>query len=168
MYLVQIHSISPISHLSLPPTPPPPPPSIIWRQSLPPPLPQSEACEKCLWLGLVACFTHKQCYPHLQWSKHLKGWKWQWYEQTLPLHSSLTSSIMIWYTVWYGSLICLLTVPVLRLLSSKAQGCKDFWKPSKPCHVGTHWIALAEFSQMSTHLPGFQWFFRFFALFCIG
>ena len=26
---------------------------------------------------------------------------------------------------------------------------------SKPCHVGIHWIALAEYSQMSTHMPGF-------------
>ena len=28
--------------------------------------------------------------------------------------------------------------------------------PLKPCHVGTHWIALVEYSQMSTHLLGFQ------------
>ena len=28
-------------------------------------------------------------------------------------------------------------------------------KPSKPCHDGIHWIALAEYSQMSTHLSGF-------------
>ena len=26
------------------------------------------------------------------------------------------------------------------------------------CHVGIHWIALAEHSQMSTHVPGFQSF----------
>ena len=57
---------------------------------------------------------------------------------------------------------------MLRLFSSKAQGRKDFRKPSKPCHVGIHWIALAEYSQMSTHVPGFQSFFRFFASFCIG
>ena len=34
----------------------------------------------------------------------------------------------------------------------------------KPCHLGFHWIALAEYSQMSTfstHMPGFQSFFRF-------
>ena len=30
-----------------------------------------------------------------------------------------------------------------------------------------HWIALVEYSQMSTHLPGFQWFLRFFASFGI-
>ena len=40
-----------------------------------------------------------------------------------------------------------------------------FKKSSKPCHVGIHWIALAEYSQMSTHVPGFQSFFRFFASF---
>ena len=54
-----------------------------------------------------------------------------------------------------------LTLPMLRLFLSKAQRCKYFWKPSKPCHFGTHWKALAEYSQMSTHLPGFQSFFSF-------
>ena len=34
-------------------------------------------------------------------------------------------------------------------------------KPSKPSHVGIHWIALTEYSQMSTHLQGFWSFFRF-------
>ena len=62
----------------------------------------------------------------------------------------------------------LLTLPMLRLLSSKAQERKDSWKSSKPCHVGIHWKALAEFSQMSTHLPGFRSFSRFFASLCIG
>ena len=52
-----------------------------------------------------------------------------------------------------------LTLPMLRLLLSKAHRCnfnKDFWKPSKPCHVGIYWKALTEYCQMSTHLPGFQ------------
>ena len=31
-----------------------------------------------------------------------------------------------------------------------------FFKTIKPCHVGIHWKALAEFSQMSTQMPGFQ------------
>ena len=39
-----------------------------------------------------------------------------------------------------------------------------FSKPSKPCHSGIHWIALAEYSQMSTHMPGFQGYFRFFCI----
>ena len=54
--------------------------------------------------------------------------------------------------------IFLLNLQMLRLLSSKAQGCKDFWKPSKPCFVGIHWIALAEYSQMSTNMPGIKSF----------
>ena len=46
---------------------------------------------------------------------------------------------------------------------------QDIWKPSKPYHVGTHWIAFAEYSLMSIHVPlGFQSFFRTFASFCIG
>ena len=32
----------------------------------------------------------------------------------------------------------------------------------KPCRVGIHWIALAEYSQTSTHTHGFQSFFSFF------
>ena len=61
-----------------------------------------------------------------------------------------------------------LTLSMPRLLSSKAQGRKGFGKLSKPYHVGIHWIALAEHSQMSTHVPGFHSFFSFFASFCIG
>ena len=34
-----------------------------------------------------------------------------------------------------------LTLPMLRLLSSKSQECKYFWKTSKLCHVGVHSIA---------------------------
>ena len=45
---------------------------------------------------------------------------------------------------------------MLRLPSSKAQGRKDFGKPFKPCHAGFHRIALAEYSNMSTDVPGFM------------
>ena len=37
-----------------------------------------------------------------------------------------------------------------------------------PCHVGIHWKALAEFSQMSTHLPWFQSFLSFLSSFYIA
>ena len=60
------------------------------------------------------------------------------------------------------------TLPMLMLLSYKAQERKFFWKPSKICHVATHWIALTKYSPMSNHMPGFQWFLRIFAAFCIG
>ena len=54
------------------------------------------------------------------------------------------------------------TISMLRLLSSKAQGRKDFWKPSKkPCHVGIHWKVLNEYYQMSTHVQGFRSFLSF-------
>ena len=47
-----------------------------------------------------------------------------------------------------------LTLPMLRLFSSKAQGHKDFWKPSKPCHVGIlctlGWVPMCQgFSRFS-------------------
>ena len=54
-----------------------------------------------------------------------------------------------------------LTLTMLRLLLPQAQGRKDLGKPPKPCRFDIHWIALAEHSQMSTHLPGFQSFVRF-------
>ena len=46
-----------------------------------------------------------------------------------------------------------LALPILDVIvrSSKAHEHKDFWKTSKPCCVGIHWIALADYSQMSTH-----------------
>ena len=53
-----------------------------------------------------------------------------------------------------------LTLLMLRLLLSKTQGGKDFSKLPLPCHVGVLWIALTEYSKMSTQMPGFQYFFR--------
>ena len=81
-----------------------------------------------------------------------------------------------WMTLWLNLTLTrklhlthgCLTLPMLRLLSSKAQECKVFWKPSKPCHLGIHWIALAEHSNVGTHVPRFQSFFKVFAWFCIG
>ena len=61
------------------------------------------------------------------------------------------------------SIVCVkppLTLPMLRLLPSKAKGRRIFGKPSKPCHVGIHWIALAENSQTIILVLGFQPFFR--------
>ena len=55
-----------------------------------------------------------------------------------------------------------------RLLPPKGQGRNDLRKPSKPCHVGIYWKALTEYSQMSTHMPGFQSFSIFFASICFG
>ena len=77
-------------------------------------------------------------------------------------------SMYVTVGMYHPPLPFFLTLPMLRLLSSKAHGCKYLWKPSKPCHVGIHWIALTEYSQMSTHMPGFQSFLRFLASFCIG
>ena len=67
--------------------------------------------------------------------------------------------IMDPYTITTIDWRILLTLPMLRLHLPKAQECKNLWKPSRPCHVGIHWIALTEYSQMSTHVPGFRWFF---------
>ena len=52
--------------------------------------------------------------------------------------------------------------------SAFLQGRKDFGKLSKPCHVGIHLIALAKYSQMSSHVPRFQSCLRFFASFLLA
>ena len=36
------------------------------------------------------------------------------------------------------NIMFVVSLPMLRLLPSKAQGWKDFRKPSKPCRVGIH------------------------------
>ena len=61
----------------------------------------------------------------------------------------------------------MILVNVLRLLLSKVIGHKTIGKISNPCHVGIHWKALTEYSLMSTYVPGFQSFFRFWS-FCFG
>ena len=55
-----------------------------------------------------------------------------------------------------------IALPMLRLLSSKAQGHRAFWKPSKPCHVGLHGIAHKyPYARVSV-------IFKVFASFCTG
>ena len=61
-----------------------------------------------------------------------------------------------------------LTLSMLKLLSTKANGCKDFQNISKHCQVDIHWIALTEYSQMSTHVPRIQSFSRLFASFVLA
>ena len=74
-----------------------------------------------------------------------------------------TAPVIVTHPIWP------LTLPMLRLLSSNASTrTKDFWKTSKPCHIGIHWIAPNEFYQISIHGPGFQSFFRIFVSFCFG
>ena len=41
-------------------------------------------------------------------------------------------------------------------------------KSSKPYHVAIHWVALNEYSQMSTHKSGLQSFFRFLHQFVLA
>ena len=56
---------------------------------------------------------------------------------------------------------CLLNPYNAEATFIKGQGRKYVLKPSKPCHVGIHWIALTEYSRMSTHMPGFHTFSGF-------
>ena len=64
--------------------------------------------------------------------------------------------------------VCMLTLPMPRLLSSIAKGLKDFCKASKPCHVDIHWIALIKYSDEYPYMPVIQSFISFFASLRIG
>ena len=67
-----------------------------------------------------------------------------------------------WEIIWLlSNPFNLLTFLLLRLLLSRAQEHKYFWKTPKPYHVGIHWIALTEFSQMNTICQGFSQFLGF-------
>ena len=59
-------------------------------------------------------------------------------------------------------------VPVEATFGQSTRMQRIFEKLSKPGHLGIHWIALTENSQMTTYVPGFHSFLRFFASFCIG
>ena len=88
----------------------------------------------------------------------------------------LSPSTLKWVTTWQGInlsafyhtyvLAKLATISIqvnpsnveaTFVLSTRTQ---RFWKTSKPCHVGIHWIALLEYFHMSTHLPGFSVIFQ--------
>ena len=63
-----------------------------------------------------------------------------------------------------------LNLPMLRLLNCpKHKDAKIFENHLNPVMLprGINWIVLAEYSQMSSHMPGFQSSFRIFATFCI-
>ena len=59
-------------------------------------------------------------------------------------------------------IICLRNVNPFNAEATLVQRTRK-QKTFKPCHVGIHWIALTECSQMSTYVPGFQPFLGFFA-----
>ena len=124
--------------------------------------------QKCDILSKPAAACKKVASDTYNW---LKSWscinmakKWQFLRFLIPYenHTEHSSNLFWIYALF------LLTLWMLRLLSSKAEELKRFWKSSKPCHVGIHLKALAEYSQMSTHLPGFWSFSRFFASYCIS
>ena len=51
-----------------------------------------------------------------------------------------------------------LTLPMLRLLLPKAKGCKDFWKPAKPCHIGNLSLSTLRWVPMSQGFSRFSGF----------
>ena len=53
---------------------------------------------------------------------------------------------------------------IAEAILSKEQRRLDFQKPPKPWHVGIHWIALAEYSHISTMYQGFSHLFKFFCI----
>ena len=55
-----------------------------------------------------------------------------------------------------------LTLPNAKAMFIQSTRTLVFFKTSEPCHVGIHWIDLADYSPMSTHVLGFQSFFLCF------
>ena len=118
----------------------------------------ADILELLFWTGIFEILARYTLLPNfIEQLLHcwFIAWKYSWW-------------ICLWTWVCRWSTWPALTLPMLWLLSSMAEKCKNLWKPSKPCCVGNHWNALAEFFQMSTHLSCFQSFFSFFASFCIG
>ena len=64
------------------------------------------------------------------------------------------------------NLTSFLTLPMLRQLLSKAQGCKHFMKTTKTCHVGIHWKAFT-YKALSDEYPCARVLVFFFSFFFI-
>ena len=87
--------------------------------------------------------------------------RWLW---RISYYFIASFMLSVWSAYTKELSLCLshpLTLSMLRLLLSKQHSCKVFWIPYKPCHASIHGKVLFEYSQMSTHMPGFQWFFSF-------
>ena len=72
--------------------------------------------------------------------EHLKGKIDRWIDShrrcvLSQIDPKAIFSLLILVSVVIEEGCIVLTLPMLRQLSSKAQECKDFRKPSKPCHV---------------------------------
>ena len=108
--------------------------------------------------------------PHLSQRSACNYWELTYPQRWRAVraeHAQREKSVQVYGYKWYsikelcptilrateGQFLALLMV---RLLSSKAQECKILEKPLKPCRLGIHLKALAEYSHMSTHLHGFQ------------
>ena len=91
------------------------------------------------------------------WTSNFCTWQWMvisyrfhWtsvdFYKCKIIHSGLwyTSHQFAGYTCCAQLNIGFSTLPMLRLRSSKGQGCKVFFKPFKPCHAVIYWIALAK------------------------
>ena len=115
---------------------------------------------------LMACFANtKWCKKAEIWLKHMAhGYLSERFNKFMPLEPE--KRLFWWYLsdksifldkLWMErvgpnstcyfprNILEVLTLPMLRLFSSKAQWRKTFWKTYKPCHVGIHWIALTEY-----------------------
>ena len=113
---------------------------------------------------------------HITWAGDLKHithpieyyWKTYWGVDIYPTHqkTSVQSNVFQYVSLSRYSILNPSNAEAISL--SKALGCKDLWKPFKPCHVGIHWIALAEYFQMSTHMSGFQYFLGCFHHFVVA
>ena len=118
--------------------------------------PLSHGGRPSTWLAISICRNVTIRYYISYTSLRSKETRW-WLVPLIPDNS----------TYWHGSYNISrcqeLNLAMLKLLRPKHKNAMIFWKTSKPCHVGIHWIALAEHSHMSTHVPVFQSFSGVFA-----
>ena len=99
--------------------------------------------------------------------------------------SSQFSSMIIWWSNLFFIWTWIRVFPILCFFISslvdqiinpssaeatfvQSSTTQDFWKPSKHCCVSIQWIAVTEYSQMSTHIPRVQSLFRLFVSFSIA
>ena len=87
-------------------------------------------CKRLFFLNTSIKFTRLGCFNC--WKEKRKVC--QWHKTCFQNHSSKSTPLCVYKVLNAVHLYCShLTLPMLRLLSAKVKGWKDFWKSCKPC-----------------------------------
>ena len=93
-----------------------------------------------MWKGVYRAVSWLDCWKHQPRSLQNQVCYNRYDRQLLCFLELVHALIAKWY----------------NLFNAEATFVQNSPNPSKPCHVGIHWIDVAVYSQISTHLPGFQ------------